>query len=377
MLTERFFPIWGGAENQLRQLLPYLVQRGHHVEVITRRWRKELPLLEHVNGITIQRVGIPGEGRLSTLFFVFLLFWQLIKERASINITHTHGAVAMAAIGSFFASICRKKNISKIASAGRIPKLKKNVGGKLLLFWFKRCDAIICMSDEILSELTDIGVSLETICHIKNAVNASRFKPLCEEKKKEWRLERGFEVEAPVIVFTGRLVTRKGLNVLIDAWKSIIKKNPQAQLLIIGSGDLQPNSIEDKIRARVKSEGIKNIHFEGSTSSPETYLGAADIFAFPSRQEGFPNALLEAMACGLAAVVTEIGGVVDLVENGKNGLFIPTGDCRLLSDRIQYLISHPRERMQISRNAREHVLNNFTFDRVAGEYCQLYENIYK
>ncbi len=376
MLTERFFPVWGGAENQLRQLLPYLVRRGHHVEVITRRWRRELPLSEEIGGIRVRRVGIPGENRLSTLLFVLWLFRYLLKERASINITHTHGAVAMAAIGSFFAFVCKKKNISKIASAGRILKLRKNATGKLLLFWFKKCDAIISMSNEILGELTEIGVAPGAICHIQNAVNANRFRPLDKEKKKEWRLKRGFNEETPVIVYTGRLVTRKGLNVLIDAWRMVIKKFSHAQLFIIGSGDLQPNSIEKEIKQRVKSEHIKNIHFEGSTSSPETYLGVADIFAFPSRQEGFPNALLEAMACRLAPIVSEIGGIMDLVENGKNGLFFPPGDSYLLSERIQYLLKNHEKRMQISQNARRHVLKYYTFDQVADQYCQLYENVY-
>jgi len=377
MLTERYFPIWGGAENQLRQLLPYLSREGFHVEVITRRWRKEMQRTEYIDGTMVRRIGIPGEGLLPTILFVLMLGVYLIGKSPSIDVIHTHGAVAMAALGRFFAMITGKVNVAKIATAGRILKYRQSLTGRVILFWFKRSDAIICMSDEVLEELANTNVPSQSIFRIENAVDGNRFKPMSVDKRKEWRSKRGFEEKTPLVIFSGRLVPRKGLDILIDAWCRVIKKYPDTHLLIIGSGNFQPDSIETQMQLKVDSENIGNIHFEGETDSPESYLGVADIFVFPSRREGFPNALLEAMASGLSPVASEIGGVVDLIKNGKTGLLFPPEDSQTMADKIQFLLNNPEVRVRIGQKARTHVLENYTFDRVAEQYCQLYENIHR
>ena len=87
--------------------------------------------------------------------------------------------------------------------------------------------------------------------------------------------------------------------------------------------------------------------------------------------------MLEAMASGLSPVASEIGGVVDLIKNGKTGLLFPLEDSQTMADKIQFLLNNPEVRVRIGQKARTHVLENYTFDRVAEQYCQLYENIHR
>lgn len=375
MITERYFPIWGGAENQLQQLIPYLVRHGCRVEVVTRRWKKEMLKREIVNGTYVSRLGFPGNGHFSAIVFtVNLVLYLLIHDRRA-DIIHSHGAVAMGAVGSLIARITGISNIAKIATAGRILKLQKKISGRLILAIFKRSDSIICMTDEIQKELETIDLQVKSIYRITNAVDGGRFRPFPEEQRKAWRIERGFLPTTPIILFSGRLVPRKGLDVLLEAWLKVIKFNLQAQLIVLGSGNGQPDSIETQIRIKAAQEGIVNINFEGETNSPESYLGVADIFAFPSIKEGFPNALLEAMASGVVTISSKIGGVVDLINDGKTGLLFPPGDDKVLADNILYLLKNPKIRSDIGLRARKHVLEHYPFGKIAKQYLETYQNI--
>ena len=375
MLTERYYPIWGGAENQLRQLTPHLIDLGCEVEIITRRWHPEMPIYESIDGASVLRVGRHGKSFFKTFLFTISLIWHLFRNTKKIDIIHSHGAVAMGVISCFAASCCGLANVAKIATAGRILKYKNTLTGILLLSLFKRSDAIIGMTREIRRELELIDAPHKAVVQIANAVDSERFHPYTETQRQTWRTDRTIPSSAPVVLFSGRLTTRKGLTVLVDAWSRVLNFYPDAQLFIVGSGYNQTNSVETDVKRKVAEASLKNIYFEGSTASPENYLGVADIFAFPSLLEGFPNALLEAMASGMAIVASDIGGVVELIENNNTGLLFPPGNAKILADKIIYLLEHPEIRYRMALQARRHVLENFSFEKIAKQYMETYRRI--
>lgn len=375
MVIERYFPIWGGAENQLQQLIQHLCDLGCEIEILTRRWQKGIAAKELVNDIAVYRVGWPGKGRLATIVFILSLVWFLLRRGRKVDIIHSHGAAALGALGSLAARITRTHNIAKISTAGRIPKLIVNLPGRLILKLFKHSDAIVCISDEIQRELTAIDTSPRRIVRISNGVDGERFRPLPKVQRREWRIAKGLSPVIPVVVFSGRFVHRKGLDVLLDAWHRVIKLHPAAHLIVIGSGANQSDSVEHQIRCKVKEEGIANVSFEGETNSPESYLGISDIYVFPSRKEGLPNALLEAMASGLPIVASEIGGVVNLVEDDETGLLFPCGDVDALSNRIVELLNNPQKLKKIGSQARQHVLEHYSFKQIAQQYLKVYRDV--
>lgn len=93
-------------------------------------------------------------------------------------------------------------------------------------------------------------------------------------------------------------------------------------MYLLGSGADQPDSVEHEMRGRVRDNAIPNIVFVGDTARPEDYLGVADLFLFPSRREGFPNAVLEAMSAGAAVIASNIGGCADLIRSGETGILV-------------------------------------------------------
>lgn len=372
MVIERYSPIWGGAENQLQQLCSHLVRNGCDVSVVTRRWESNMPSRDLVDGVPVRRVGLMFSSIGGNLAFSAALFWYLLRHGRNTDIIHSHGAAVLGGLCTLAARLTGSRCVVKIATAGRIPKLEGTVLGRSVLALFKRADFIVCLSEEIRVELGQIGVSENRIVRLPNAVDTDRFQPFSPERRRDWRRDRGIRVRDPLVVFSGRLVPRKGAGVLLEAWPQVTARHPDAQLVLLGDGRGQADSVEEALRRKVEHEGIANVTFGGATGRPEDFLGAADVLVLPSFKEGFPNALLEAMAAGMATVSSRIGGVVDLVVDGDTGLVVPPGDADALADCISFLLASPGVRREMGERARSQVLETYTCSKIFAKYHMIY-----
>ncbi|MDH3347778.1 MAG: glycosyltransferase family 4 protein [Desulfobulbaceae bacterium] len=375
MVIERYIPIWGGAENQLRQLIPHLTHKGCKVEVVTRRWDNSLSALEQVDGIKVHRLGIPGTGVLPTVVFILSLFLFLLTKGRHFEIFHSHGVVNMGVLCRLACMVTGKVNVAKIATAGKIIPLQQGILGKILLNIFKKSDAIAAISKEIQEELYTVATKPDHIFATTNGVDCTRFHPPTQKEKIGLRNKNGFTEIDRIVLFSGRLVHRKGLDTLIKAWPEILKNIPKAHLVIVGSGRNQPDSIEEEMVKFKSDHQLANIHFMGETTRPEKFLALADIFAFPSRLEGFPNALMEAMASGLPTVATSIGGVTDLIKDNINGLLIPPDDHKQLAQKIISLLNDSNTAHSFGAQARQLMLKKYSFKSICADYFSLYERI--
>jgi len=372
MVTERYLPIWGGAENQLRQLIPHLIDRGCEVEIVTRRFHESMAVKENLGGVTVHRIGTPGTGQFAQLKFIICLFIFLFRAASKTDIYHSHGAVKMGAICWLVALIRMRKNVAKIASAGRIPKLSKTLSGRLMLAMFKRSAAIISMTKEIDKELYAVGTP-QTIMHpITNGVDCHRFSPASVTQRQDWRIKNGLAPDSWIFLFSSRLVFGKGLDILINGWQEIVAKNPNSYLLVVGSGTDQADSVEEEVQKRVLEEKLTNVIFVGETECPEEYLSIADCFVFPSRKEGFPNASMEAMASQLPCVASRIGGVEAIVDDGETGVLFEPENSKDLAEKCIALLQSSEKKESIGKNARQKMLSVFSFEIIAKCYVKLY-----
>ena len=375
MIIERYFPIWGGAENQLRQLIPNLVAQGCEITVVTRRWHATFLEQELIEGIRVIRLGIPGSGWYSTGCFIVSLCLYLFRNRNNIDILHSHGAVNMGALCAVFSHLLGLKNVAKIASADRIPPLSRTMFGRTMLFLLKKFSAIISMTDEIDGELNDIKTPVHIIHRITNGVDSNRFKPASLEAKRAWRLEHDLRDDSTIVLFSSRLVPGKGLDILLEAWPIINQRFSRAYLVIVGSGINQEDSVEKQLKQKAEDENFKNVLFVGETDAPEHYLGISDIFVFPSRKEGFPNALLEAMSSGCAIVASQIGGVQAVFQNSDVGLTYSAEDGEFLADLLLLLLNNEKLRFQKGREARDFVKEHYSFNKISLQYMELYRQL--
>jgi glycosyltransferase involved in cell wall biosynthesis len=160
------------------------------------------------------------------------------------------------------------------------------------------------------------------------------------------------------LVSSGRLDADKGFDLLLESCVQLFPSHPSLQLTLYGEGPYRV-FLEQKIRAYKVEDRVS---LPGATTEIEEMLARADLFAFPSRHEGFPNALCEAMAVGLPVVASNCLGNRTLVRDGIDGLLVPVGDGAALTEKIAFLIDHPEERQRLSRNARR-LPERFSEDR--------------
>lgn len=372
MIIDYYYPVWGGAQTQLKQLILHLRERGCRFLIATRRWDSKMKKSEDVFGTQVYRLGIPGQHLLSALAYVFSLLIFLFKNRNKFDIIHTQGAALLGALGRILAWLYNKKNVARIATAGRIPALQKTILGKACLNILSRSDGIICLNQEILQELKTAGVSESRIEFITNAVDSQRFQPWPRSEKEFWLKGQGLPENTLLVIFSGRLIFRKGLDLLIEAWKSVVPKHPQARLIIMGTGKPHLDSIEEEIKAKVRNEKIRHILFLGQVENTESILGIADVFVMPSRKEGLSNTLLEAMSAKLRIVASDIGGNRDLIKHHINGLLFESGNTQDLTEKICDCLNNFQQTSKLAEAARANVLQHHQFEEKAEQYYGLY-----
>lgn len=168
----------------------------------------------------------------------------------------------------------------------------------------------------------------------------------------------------PIILNVGRLHRQKGQDVLIKAFAIIAGEYPEWRLAIAGSGELGQS-----LRQLAQSQGVaERIDWLGQTVDIWAHYAEASIFAFPSRHEGMPNALLEAMSAGLPAIITQASpGPLEQIENGVNGIVVPVDDPPALADALRTLIDDAPLRARHGHAARERT-RELSLDNVMAQW---------
>ena len=170
------------------------------------------------------------------------------------------------------------------------------------------------------------------------------------------------------IVVVANLRPEKGHDVLIDAAVDVLRRFPDARFELVGGG---PGLAA--LRTRAADRGVAHaVDFVGSCDDVPARLAAADIFVLPSRSDAFPNALVEAMATALPVVASAVGGIPELIEDGRTGLLVPPGDASAVADRLCRLMTDAALGARLGAAARADVEGRYSFDRMVAAFELLY-----
>lgn len=364
MLIQAYYPRLGGAERQLASLVPLLKDLGVEIQIFTRRYDRTLSPFEMINDVSVYRLPVPGPKPLAALSFSLSAIPMLAKFKP--HVIHAHELLSPATTAVMAKRIFGTPVVAKVLRGGELgdlAKLKHSAFGSSRIESIKRgIDSFIVISSEIDNELAEIGVPPEKRVFISNGVDLERFAPLSADRKSVLRPSLNLP-DGLIVVFSGRLDPEKRVDQLVEIWNEIIKKHPDATLLILGSG-----TEEEKLKQMAGA----NVRFEGNVKDVAPYLCVSDVFVLPSSTEGLSNSLLEAMASGLAPIATSVGGATDLIQNGKNGILISPDDPQAILSALLTLLSDPALRTQFGVNGRNLIKKNYSLSAVAEKLNALY-----
>jgi sugar transferase (PEP-CTERM/EpsH1 system associated) len=199
-----------------------------------------------------------------------------------------------------------------------------------------------------------------------NGVDTERFAP-CKESRTAMRKELGLPEESFVVGTVGRLVPIKDHRTLLKAAALLSGSRIDVRVLLVGSGPER-----DKLQSLATGALEGRVCFTGDSSRVSEMLNAMDVFVLPSLGEGMSNTLLEAMACGLPVLATNVGGNPEIIENDVNGCLFTPGDAEWLASKLKFLARDPALIHQLGTAARNRAIESFSLSRMLETYRSFY-----
>ncbi|MEK7561108.1 MAG: glycosyltransferase family 4 protein [Patescibacteria group bacterium] len=361
--TTSYHPFIGGAEIAVQEVSRRLGADFEFV-VLTARMRRDIARREKRPEARVIRLGFGAE--LDKWLLPLLgFFWFFLRRPNAIlwGVDIGQGALTGALIKFFFR---RHPFVLTIQYGGGPDELRRGRGGFIaagLRFMLGRADSVTAISTHLAAVARQYGYKKD-IAVIPNGVDAEQFAVGIPHSLSP-------TPHATTIITVSRLVHKNGIDILIDAVAEVKKSIPDIQCVIIGDGpergNLERRAASDEIRDHVRFVGV--IPYE---QIPQ-YLHEADVFVRPSRSEGMGNVFVEALAAGLPIIGTPVGGIVDIIEDGKTGLFVRPDDSHDLAEKIIRLFNDPQLQQTIVENGQKMVKQRFEWNNIAVEYRAVFK----
>ncbi|WP_431048563.1 glycosyltransferase family 4 protein [Roseateles sp. L2-2] len=370
LVLSRFRPMIGGAERQCELLIEHLADRVEWVDVLTHRYDDQLPAREAGPHVAIQRLGRSGRKGASPVSFYAALVRAILSRRADFDLIHCHTAGMTGLMVAMVGRLLGKPVLLKLTAADELRhQMRPSAPGGGLASRFKNGVrrmlgrlAVQAPSTHVVA-LTLAGGDEARECAaghvhvIPNGVEAERYDGL----------RRGPVPGELRFGYCGRLTAEKGTHVLAEAFSAVLSGHPGVSFLVAGSGDRQLASSEDLLRGlSVRQPG--QVHLLGSLVDTRRMLGDIDVYVSASTYEGLPNAVLEALACGLPCVLSNIDAhreMKRLNPAAQIRLFEPNDPQACREALEQVCADWPLPASRLSDDLR--------MERVADRYLSLYQ----
>jgi len=214
-------------------------------------------------------------------------------------------------------------------------------------------------------------INQQKINLVFHGTNTEIFKP---DKKSgdSVRDKYGISTDTKVLLIASTVSRQKGFNVALVAFRKILSAYSNIKLLVVGEGDY----LEDLKRLAHQYDIQNNVIFTGHVPNDEIsgFYNASDIFLLPTlRVEGFPRVLIEAMSCGKPVVASRIGGILSIIDDGKNGLLITPGNIDELIDKVFILLKNEAFASQLADDARKEAIKKFSLDKMVKKTIKVFE----
>lgn len=380
MLTWEYPPrIVGGIARVVHDLSKRLIKDGHEIYVVTYR-EGDLPYFEDDKGVKVYRVDNFMINPNNFIDWIMQLNFNLIAKANEIiakegnfDVIHAHDwLVAYAAKtlkNSYGTPLVATIHATEAGrNSGIHDEVQRYINDTEWMLTYEASEVIV-NSNFMKGDLQRLfGLPFEKINVVPNGINLTNFTGV--ERDYEFRRQYAADNEK-IILFMGRLVYEKGVQHLISAMPKILQNYHDAKLIVAGKGGMM-----DELRNQVNSMGIGNkVYFTGYLSSKQVVkmYKCADISVFPSTYEPFGIVALEAMLAGVPTVVSDVGGLNEIVTHKEDGMKCYAGNPNSIADSILELLFNPALCNEITKKARLKVKNEFNWTKIAQDTHFIYQ----
>jgi len=312
------------------------------------------PFLDLVREAGMRALVVPIAGALDLRALARLL---RVLRGERVDVVHTHGHFAANVLARVAGCLAGARVISHMhiqnafrAGTGRRAQIAIDNATARLSF------ALVAVSDATRADLVDQGYPASRLVTVHNGIEPA-------EVTEPVRLADG-----PIVLEVARLAEVKGQRTLLEALGSV-----EATAVLVGRDLEQGGAYERLLRAEAERLGVAGrVVFTGYRADVPALLAGCDVFCLPSRAEGLPLVVLEAMAQGKPVVATAVGGTPELVVDGVTGVLVPPGDARALADALSALLTDTDRARRLGEAGRERVLREFSAAAAAERVLELY-----
>jgi len=348
----------GGITSYILTLGGALVRSGHQVTVVS-SGGDNVDRLERA-GMRHIRFNIRTKSEVDPKLWMSLpSLVRLIREEG-INIVHAHTRVTQV-LGSLASRIT---GVNMVTTCHGF--FKPRWSRKMFPCWGQ---AVIAISKPVEQHLSaDLGVPRDKVHMIGNGIDLDRFTLIDDHMRKVARQKMNIP-DIKLIGIIARLSSVKGIDNLIKAMPLILKAFPSAKLLIAGQGNEEAN-----LKKLTQDLSLTDsVDFRDTIGQTQDLLAAFDVFVMPSLMEGLGLSVMEAQACGIPVVASRVGGLVDLIEDGKNGFLAAVNDPEALAQCIIKVLRDPPLASQMALVARSNIERHFSAGKMSQQTFGIYE----
>lgn len=368
MIIGRYYPDVGGTERACQEMARKLRGMGYDITILT-EYREGLPGHEIIKGIPVYRY-IKGWHIFEITYMLSVLSF-LVKHRHQIDGILCYGLYLFTAPAVLFCRCAGKRIFFRLGSAretGDFHRIAQLKYGRFILGCAKKAHGAIAMTMEIEAELLRYGFLTDKILRIPNGVDTETFSPPSSKPEKPF-----------VICYVGRLTEGKGLDTIIKAVCTLKEHTTAFKVFIVGDGELKSSLSE-----QVERYGLTEFaSFTGEVDSAVSYYRQSHVFVLPSLSEGMPLALLEAMACGTAAIASNVGGIPDVIGDFQqkqlegywicgHGILVPPGNSNILAAALLRLLRDEKLLKTFAERGRKKVCEKHSLDNITQRYMRLF-----
>lgn len=362
VVSDLYPSVVGGIGIHAHQMSRGQARLGHEVTVVTLN-QKKLPENELVEGYRVIR--FPSYLTICGNSFAPGLILEILKRKRAVEIIHAHSHLFFSTNVCVLARLLHSAPLiitnHGLISASAPAWLNSFYKHFVSRTTFHIADHIICYTDIERKNIERLGIDKRKISVIHNGVDTTLFAPLASKKNADKKQ----------ILWVGRYVTGKGVEYLIEAFSLVQKKIPGSHLVLVGDGPEKP-VIENRIRKLHLHSSVTLIDYLDNEKLPEIYKNS-DVFVLPSLMEGVPRTILEAMACGVPVVTTDIPHLVSIIDGA--GFVVPPKDPASLSNAIFTILENASLAEQMGQQGRNRIVQDYSWEDTVKKTLRLYEKV--